>query len=218
MYKLPRKKLIGLRIITSVILFFAVISIAVAGFFVVYIRTPVKGLSMYPTLNLNYEQTNKRDIVYINRFAKVKVGDIVVLDLRSNKDFGNFAIKRLVATEGDIVNMQFDVVNMQYNFIVNGQIVEFRTYKDFGYNSYAVFTQYVDMHKGNNQRIKLDEHDNVEGVIVQEGEIFVLGDNWEVSKDSTTVGPISKNTIVGRVDIVVMSNQNEILSILKRIF
>ena len=53
---------------------------------------------------------------------------------------------------------------------------------------------------------------------IKKGEIFVLGDNWEYSKDSSLVGPLDKNLIIGRVDIVIKPHQNEILSILKKIF
>ena len=63
---------------------------------------------------------------------------------------------------------------------------------------------------------KLDNGDY--GVKVNHGEVFVLGDNWNVSKDSALVGPINEKTIIGRVDYVIKPNQNEIVSIIKRIF
>ena len=184
----------------------------------VYIRTPVNGLSMLPTLNSTYEQTSKRDVVYINRFAKVRVGDIVVLDLRKHPNFDDYAIKRLVAVEGDIVNIEFDATNMLFNLVVNGEIVESRPHKTFGYNTYSCFNQYVANHEQDATRISKTEQGEVEGVIIKKGEIFILGDNWDKSKDSSLVGPVAKKTIVGRVDIVVKPTQNEFLAILRRIF
>ena len=219
MYKLPKQNLIVLKIITCVIVFFAIISSLVAGFFVVYIRTYVNGNSMYPTLNSTYEQTNKRDIVYINRFAKVDIGDVVVLDLRKHPNFDNdYAIKRLIAKSGDIVNIEFDEQQLIYNLIVNGNVIQSKEHKLFGYNTYSSFEQYINNHKHDLTRVSVDEGDNVKGVIIKSGEIFVLGDNWEESKDSSLVGPLNSNTIVGRVDIVVKPSQNEFFSILKRIF
>lgn len=218
MYKLPIKKTILLRVVTCVIVFFALIGGVVAGFHIVYARTYVKGISMLPTLNCEYQQTGKRDVVYINRFAKVKVNDIVVLDLRSNNHFGNYAVKRLIATEGDIVNITFDNDLLKYNLVVNNQIVQSKPHKTFGYSTYARFNQYIEMHEGDTTRISKNEQNQTNGVIIKAGEIFVLGDNWDESKDSSEVGPLSKKTIVGRVDIVIKPSQNEFLTILKRIF
>ncbi|MBQ8522415.1 MAG: signal peptidase I [Clostridia bacterium] len=218
MYKLSAFKLGLLRVIMMVITVFAIVSIAVAGFFIVYIRTPVNGLSMLPTLNLEYEQMGENDMVYINRFNKGEVGDIVVLDLRKHPSFGDYAIKRLVAVEGDVVNITFDASAMQYHLIVNDKIVQSKPHKLFGYNTYSSFEQYINNHKHDLTRVSVDEGDNVKGVIIKSGEIFVLGDNWEESKDSSLVGPLNSNTIVGRVDIVVKPSQNEFFSILKRIF
>ena len=99
-----------------------------AGFFIEYIRNNVNGSSMAPTLNSTFSITGERDIVYINRFAKVSCDDIVVLDLRNNPNFGNYAIKRLIAMEGDIVNIVWDNENRQYNLIVNDKIVESKPY------------------------------------------------------------------------------------------
>ena len=219
MYKLPKQNLIVLKIITCVIVFFAIISSLVAGFFVVYIRTYVNGNSMYPTLNSTYEQTNKRDIVYINRFAKVDIGDVVVLDLRKHPNFDNdYAIKRLIAKSGDIVNIEFDEQQLIYNLIVNGNVIQSKEHKLFGYNTYSCFKQYVESHQLDSSRISKNDQGEIEGVIIKSGEIFVLGDNWDTSKDSSLVGPIKESAIVGRVDIVIKSTQNEFLSIIKRIF
>ena len=218
MYQIPKGRLIILRIITCVVIFFALIISLVAGFFVVYTRTYVNGTSMSPTLNEMYSQTGKRDKVYINRFNKGKVGDIVVLDLRQDANFGNYTIKRLIALEGDIVNIEFDSQELQYNLVVNGKVIQSKQNKQGGYNSYGCFVDYVTMHEQDETRVIKNEQNEVEGIIIKKGEIFVLGDNWDVSKDSSLVGPIDKNTIVGRVDIVVRPKQNEFLTILKRIF
>ena len=218
MYNLPKRRLILLRIITVVVIFFAIISSVVAGFFVIYIRTSVKGTSMLPTLNTTYTLNGQRDIVYINRFNKGKVGDIVVLDLRDNSSFGGYSIKRLVAVEGDIVNMKFDTQTLEYCLVVNGKVIESRPNKDLGYNTYGCFSDYVLLHEHDSSRVIKNDQDEVEGVAIKKGEIFVLGDNWDVSKDSSLIGPLNENTIVGRVDIVVEPGENEFLAILKRIF
>ena len=216
MYKIPTRRLILLKTITVVIIFFAILSLAVAGFNVVYIRTSVKGDSMLPTLNQQYQTTKKPDIVYINRFNKGKVGDVVVLDLREYANFGDYAIKRVVAGGGDIVNIIFD--GNDYKLIVNNEIIYSRPDKILGYNTYSSFMQYIQNHKHDKSRISFNENDQPNGVIVKKGEVYVLGDNWDVSKDSSLIGPITKKRIVGRVDIVVKPSQNEVWTILKGIF
>ncbi|MFQ6724452.1 MAG: signal peptidase I [Clostridia bacterium] len=218
MYKLPKKHLIVLRIVTYVTVFLALICSLVAGFFVIYIRVPVNGLSMYPTLNSSYQQTKNRDYVYINRFADVNNGDIVVLDLRKYDAFGDYAIKRLVAVEGDIVNITYDSNNMQYNLIVNNKIIDYRPYQIDGYNTFSCFEQYVHRNIDDETRVVKNESGEVKGINIKQGEIFVLGDNWETSNDSSRVGPLKYKDIVGRVDMIIKPNENELISVFKRIF
>lgn len=216
MYQISKGRLILLRVITAVIVFCALIVSAVAGFFTVYTRTYVKGVSMTPTLNEIYAQSGKKDVVYINRFNKGKVGDIVVLDLRDHPNFENYAIKRLVAVEGDIVNIAFD--NQGYHLIVNGKTIQTKEKKQGGYNTYGCFRDYILLHEQDTTRVIKDDQNQVEGIKIKQGEIFVLGDNWDGSEDSSKVGPLPKKTLVGRVDIVVKPGKNEICTILKRIF
>ena len=217
MYNLPIKKIRALKIVTFVMIVFALISTWFASINIVYIRTYVNGNSMYPTLNASFEQTGKNDVVYINRFAKAQVDDIVVLDLRNHSNFGNYAIKRLIATEGSVVNITLDAVNMQCNLIVDGKCVTSKSYQE-GFNAYNNLQQYITNHEQDTSRVIKNQSNEIVGVMVKNNEIFALGDNWETSKDSTLVGPFNINTIVGRVDIVVSPSENEFLCILKRIF
>lgn len=217
MYKINTLKLNILKIITCVMIVFSLIVSVCAIFNVLYIKTYVNGLSMFPTLNSSLEQTGKRDILYINRFGKVEVGDIVVLDLRDNPNFNSYAVKRLIAIENDIVNIEYDVENRQYNLLVNNKIVISKEHIDFGYNTYDCFKRYIENHQQDSTRIA-KENGVVKGVIIKKDEVFVLGDNWEVSKDSSLIGPISEKNIVGRVDIIIEPNENDFIEILKGIF
>ena len=183
----------------------------------VNIRTYVNGSSMSPTLNTTYNQTKKRDIVYINRFAKCEIGDIVILDVRNVVGFGDYAIKRLIAKEGDVVNIEINASNNTYDLTVNKQLVYSKPYQA-GLSTYVSFNAYVLNHQQDNSRISRDGENKIQGIIIKRGEIFVLGDNWEGSKDSATVGPFSAKTLVGKVKIIVKPNQNEFLTVLKRIF
>ena len=214
MYKIPTKRLILFKIITVVIVFFALCWTMIAGFNVIYTRAHVNGLSMYPTLNEQLSTVNQRDVIYINNFAKPARNDIVVMDLRSHAEFGNYTVKRLIATSGDVVTITIE--NDCYVLKVNTQLVYTRSFSD-GLNTYLSFDKYVKEHMYQKSRVsKLDNGDY--GVKVNHGEVFVLGDNWNVSKDSALVGPINEKTIIGRVDYVIKPNQNEFVSIIKGIF
>ena len=185
-----------------------------AGFNILYTRAPVNGLSMYPTLNKQLTTTNKQDVVYINNFGKVCKDDIIVMDLRNHPEFGNYTIKRLIATSGDVVTMAIE--NDCYALKVNNQLLYTKTFSE-GFNTYSSFTNYITEHIYQTDRVIKTDNNNY-GVKVNQGEVFVLGDNWNVSKDSAMVGPISEKTILGKVSFIVRANENEFISILKQIF
>lgn len=215
MYKIPAKRLILFRIITLVIVPFALFWTFVAGFNIMYTRAPVNGLSMYPTLNKELSTTNKHDVIYVSNFSKFHKNDIVVMDLRDNPEFGNFTIKRLIATAGDVVSITIENDDY-YALKVNGQLVYTKSFSD-GLNTYLSFGNYTKEHMYQSSRVvKLDSGEY--GVKINQGEVFVLGDNWNVSKDSATVGPIKQKTIIGKVRFIVPGGQNEFISILKQIF
>ena len=182
---------------------------------VFYIRTTVNGSSMYPTLNLSAEATGKNDIVYINRFADAKINDIVVLDLRSHTNFEGYAIKRLIAVENDVVNIVWD--GNKYNVVVNGEILYSRPYQEGGYETYENFVTCVLKNDKYKSQIVYDES-VVVGFKVPQNQLFVLGDNWNLSKDSSIYGSFDKKTLIGKVDIVIQPKDIEVWEIIKKIF
>ena len=183
MFKLPGARIGLLRAVVVIMAFFALASAILATFFTIYIRVPVKGMSMAPSLNSQYAKTGARDVVYINRFAKQMRGDIVVLDVSKNSNFKTekFIIKRLIAVEGDTVNIVFDSATMKYNVLVNGRVIYSKPYQEGGYHTYDCFDRYMD---------DIDIAKTAENeLIIGKDEIFVLGDNWDVSIDSSMLGP-----------------------------
>lgn len=184
---------------------------------IVYIRTFVVGASMMPTLNIDYNQTGQSDIIYINRFKQACCGDIIVLDLQSNPNFKGYSVKRLIAKEGDIVNIIYNEADRRYDVVVNGEILYSKPYKFGGYETYNNFNNLL---KNSNDSLNIvkDESNNVLGLRVDKNKVFVLGDNWDTSKDSSIHGCFNKDFVVGKVDIVVKPTQNELLQILRKIF
>ena len=115
------------------------------------------------------------DRVVLNRaaivFGEPRVGDIVAFPYPGNPS--EYHIKRVIGVYGDIVDFQ------NGSFIINGQPLD----DDFS-------------------------HENVWSrgnvtfpVTVEEGRVFVLGDNRNGSKDSrySSVGTINDQDIIGRV-------------------
>ena len=185
--------------------FFSIITISLN---VVYIKTSVEGYSMVPTLNINAPSSKEEgDVIYINRFKDVEVGDIVVAEL-----YDKYIIKRLVGCPGDIIEIKDD--GKTYGLYVNNNLLysKEKTEGDSiigSSNSY--YMQYLNFLNNDDKELNY--------IKLGEDEYFLMGDNWGKTSDSLTAnGPFSKSEIVGKVDIVVPYGENEDGYILKTIF
>lgn len=177
-------------------------------FNIFYIKSNVSGKSMYPTLD-------NTDRVFTNRFRKVKKGEIVVANIKdeenwTNKEDGDYVIKTLIATEGDTVKIE-QLDTFHYQLLVNDKVIETKEIM-VSVNSYYMFTSYVAENILNTNRIE-------NGAIkVLKDEVFIVGDNWEVSYDCFSCGPIDRDSIVGSVDIIVPKNENIVFGAIKGLF
>lgn len=162
--------------------------------------TKVSGVSMEPTFEDNDNAILNR-LVY--RFNKPKKGDIVVLNQnkKSNNIFYNIyeegknvisgieyklgvsaevnednMIKRIVATEGDLLEIK------DGDLYVNGEIEELDSKKGATYELIEIMYP----------------------ITIPEGHVFVMGDNREKSYDSRIMGPIKLEQIKGRVDWIIL--------------
>lgn len=182
------------RIIVSVICVLLVVAIAVTSALLlkkyVFSSFIVDGISMYPTLdggngaiiegNSDEERTNG-EVLYLNKKATVKRGDIVVFtpDWIVDDNTGKYAslVKRVIALGGDHI-----------------QITDGKVY----INDELLDEPYI-----NSDSVMVDEID----LIVPDGQMFCMGDNRNHSADSRSekYGMIDKSRIVGRVVLPVLS-------------
>lgn len=182
-----------------------------------YIRTPVIGYSMRPTINKDVTSDKEQgDIVYINKFREVKVGDIVSAD--AGELYEDYIIKRLVAKEGD----KLKIINNENEFVLVCNDRELYTVKKSNNSKayYACFLELVDSYDPNLTGV---DANGVEYIVIKQGEAFLMSDNWNenVIDCVTQKTAVDINEIVGGVDIIFYKNESKltlITKILKLIF
>ncbi len=136
----------------------------------------VDGSSMLNTLH----DTDK--IVMSNLFYTPKYGDIVVLKTEA---FGQTPlVKRVIATEGQIVDIDFNTGEVS----INGRVIE-----EF----------YI-------RELTTEQLDFNGPVTVPKGDVFVMGDNRNASTDSRSnlVGMVDTRQILGKVLFVLIPGKN----------
>jgi signal peptidase I len=156
-------------VISSMIIFFV--------FVVFFLHCTVYGSSMQPTLHTG-------DVILVSQYkTRIKSGDIIILDERSNK-YKKVLIKRAAATEGEV-----------FKFVKVGEYVDFYKKNSAG-NFEKIIEPYI------NGPMKDDDFNkslftyDVE-YTVPENHIFFLGDNRNDSSDSRAYNYARTEYIIG---------------------
>lgn len=158
-----------------------VLAIAIAIVIAVIVRNyiftlvKVQGQSMEPTL-----QTADR--LYVNRlFYTPEKGDVIVFV--TEEDPKHPYIKRVIATEGDSVYIDF----FSGDVFVNGELIEEPYIKD----KTMLTGRYIHelAAKGN--------YSPENPIVIEKGHLFAMGDNRNNSKDSRELGQISYEEVLG---------------------
>lgn len=154
------------------------IAVVVALFIKEYVFTLVKvvGPSMENTLHNN-------DRLYVNRLMYTpEKGDIIIFEPETDPEHPY--VKRVIATEGDAVYIDF---NEGYVYLNGEKLKE-------DYAKELTLTSNFDYIK--NLQLK-GEYSMESPIVIQPGYVFVLGDNRNHSVDSRELGPVSVDSILG---------------------
>jgi len=180
---------------------------AETAIFVLFINTFVAQASQVPTPSME-DTILVGDFMFINRFAYVKPVfplEKAVLprrDIRKNdpvtfkflQDGGKELVKRVIATEGDTVEV------IDKRVYVNGEPIQdiHKTHKDP-----AVIP------KGDASYGEYSARDNCGPLTVPPGRLFVMGDNRDISYDSRFWGFLPDSAVRGRPWILFFSYRAE---------
>ncbi len=158
------------------------IAIALVLLFVIhqflFLTYSVKGDSMYPTL----KDGEKVIVSRINySLGNIDDGDVIVFHADKKSDY----VKRVIGRAGDTVSYKGDTLYV---------------------NDKEVKEPYLDENKLAKTNVLLTENFSVEDLVnsggkakIPDGQLLVLGDNREVSKDSRYFGLIKEEQVVGEV-------------------
>lgn len=158
-----------------------VIAIAIAVVVALLIRNfvftlvKVQGESMEPTLK-------SEDRLYVNRFLyDPQKEDVVIFVPESDPD--RPYVKRVIATEGDTVYIDFNTGDVY----VNDEIIDEPYIKEKTSRTGSYIMSLVT--KG--------EYSRERPIVVEKDKIFVMGDNRNNSRDSREIGQVPKDEVLG---------------------
>ena len=175
---------------------------------------------MLPTLN-NYNDENIKDYVYINRFASYTYQDIIVVNNPQGDNTNKNIIKRVIALEKD----KIAVIKTNSGSLITYKIALIKNGSDkleiLNENYLAPNTSLLPAYEEFNKLItqtnfsggKVVDVNGTKYLEIAENHIFYLGDNRSsssASNDCLDYGPVSKDKVVGKVDIIVKENKNHI--------
>ncbi len=183
----------------------------------------VSGESMQPTINSEFSEENQTqyDIVLVNKTQKISRGDIIIINASQYNllSGGDLIIKRVIAIEGDTINIGWD--DAQQKLIVSLKkagsdeteiLVENYIKKDINDptkddpEARGCSTTFENKDSTSSTGWWSSESYILNGdgsITIPEGYFFALGDNRGHSADSSELGPIPVNKIIGVVDTLV---------------
>lgn len=226
--KYANKRPINIKIIDILFFTYIFILLCYLAFCLIFVQAQVIGTSMQPTYNVNlsqedfnnqklkkpeltYEQyimkSKYKDTVFANKLDKGSNGDIVIMQTKTET-----VIKRIIATEGQQLTLEKDDFSGYFYFYLTKDNYSDKVKIDESYLSSsaraAMDFDYYEKFRQNNSKIITEESFSFYTTItIPKGQVFVLGDNREVSEDSSSYGTVSAKNIIGKVVFSYKYNQ-----------
>ena len=185
-------------LIALLIVFLSFCAIVFFALNISYNSTYVYGRSMQPTLNSTItSQSEKGDMVLINKYKDSEVGDIVIATPAWTE---RTVIKRLIGKPGDTIRIE---KTDKFELYCNDTLIYTRKINITTNNYYTKYINALNS-KGLNK------------ITLGKDEYFIMGDNWADSSDSITndLKPISSSQLHGSVDLVVDKNHSRFFEVL----
>lgn len=219
-----------LKVLQALVLFLILVVLFLCSiniyFNFAYQTTYVRGFSMYPTLNAQVTSQEKDgDQIYIKN-QDLKVNDIVVAHVSWFKEG---IIKRLVGCPGDEIQILEETIDDKevYNLYVNGNLLYSKDkstacLRDSTKSNASTFYYYNNVYLSfiNNPTHANNVTTNDKGkcIILNDDEYFLMGDNWGETTDSLVNGPVGRNNIVGKVELIITPQENKAGAMIKFMF
>lgn len=145
-------------------------------------HSPVIGSSMYPTLS-------QGDVLLLTQLGFTpETGDIVIIQTDKD-DLRRPLVKRVIATEGQTVRIDFPNWQIYIDGILLKEDYLSSTNKQHAMETYSIARYFT----------AVDAENGIYEGRVPEGHLFVLGDNRNNSKDSRDLGFIDERHVIGEV-------------------
>jgi signal peptidase I len=155
-------------------------------FLFVFRYVKVDGDSMKHTLH------NEDKLIISNLFYQPETGDIIVLNPESHGEKNEPIIKRVIATEGQTVYIDYE----NWEVYVDGEKLDEPYIDAMREEMQAIMGRDIAMRRADDPKYSNE-------FVVGENKVFVMGDNRNNSKDSRSreYGEIGENRILGKVVI-----------------
>ncbi len=173
-----------LSIVLCVIFFFC---LALFSFDALFFQMRIEGSSMEPTYS-----ADGSDIVVVARYYVLNRSDIVIIRTDTSD-----IVKRVVAKGGDVLSLVKRSDSQYCYYRVNGEVIDESyigdNYKDMTLSYFNKFCNLDGVY------ISIGVEETTASLNISPNQVFVLGDNRGVSKDSTSHGPFDISSILGKV-------------------
>jgi len=186
------KKNVAAEIFDWIEIFSSALLTVILLFTFIFRLVTVQGPSMEHTLHggeIEFGSTTPDNLIISNLFYTPQRGDIVVIQV-PNPSFSTPIIKRVIATEGQVITFNFE----------KWQVTVYDDLEAYYSGQGRVLDEpYVNYDPGS--AMSRESLSGSQPVIVEPGKVFVMGDNRNRSLDSrdSRVGQVDVRNIVGRV-------------------